>query len=205
MVSGSDIAKEVGIPATTCRDYIRRFSSFFVGKRVAGSRWEMFPDNAIEIMQEIAKGYKTGLSGEEIREGLSKKYPQVFDGRRQVKNDDNEITAGGRSLVVTGGTSMDLVAEIMARQHETMNRLIESVVETQRQTVELLAKMQATMDKQNEAQTKPGSISSPSKHKKPIKGRQRASDKAKKTKRETVSPETAKQVNNRSWWQKLWE
>ncbi len=204
MVSGSEIAKELGIPATTCRDYIRRFSTFFVGKRVAGSRWEMFPDNAVEIMQEIAKGYKTGLSGEEIREGLSKKYPQIYDGRRQVKNDDNETTAGGRSLVVTGGTSMDLVAEIMARQHETMNRLIETVVETQKQTVDLLAKMQAIMDKQNEAGKEvKGKVVQP-RRKKPFKSRTVASaSKQNKSMKPTVA--TNKPAVKKNWWGRLWE
>lgn len=204
MVSGSEIAKELGIPATTCRDYIRRFSTFFVGKRVAGSRWEMFPDNAVEIMQEIAKGYKTGLSGEEIREGLSKKYPQIYDGRRQVKNDDNETTAGGRSLVVTGGTSMDLVAEIMARQHETMNRLIETVVETQKQTVDLLAKMQAIMDKQNEAGKEvKGKVVQP-RRKKPFRRRTVASA-GKQNKSMKPILATDKPAVKKNWWGRLWE
>ena len=73
----TEIAKETGIPDSTCRRYLTQFSDFFVLK--GGSRQKKYEDKAVPVLLRIQQLFSEGLIKEEIEKTLSTEFPLVVE------------------------------------------------------------------------------------------------------------------------------
>jgi hypothetical protein len=126
MVTIAEVAQKLNIPATTAREYVKRFRPFFPTKKVAGSRFLKYPDIAFDVLQDIIKGYKNQLSTEDVFDALQQKYPldvELLDQQQRTQNmlkstDDMMITA-----TPTSQTSVDVYTKMQVAQFQTLNQM----------------------------------------------------------------------------------
>src|ERR687893_168681 len=106
MVTIAEVAERLKIPASTGREYVKRFKPFFPTKKVAGARFPKYPDIAIEIMQDIVEGYKKQQSTEDIFDFLQGKYPlDAEELDRQQQQEQYVLNSGNDVMKTTPSTS----------------------------------------------------------------------------------------------------
>lgn len=130
------MAKELGIPATTAREYVGRFKEYFPTKKVAGKRWAVYLDTSQDTLKDIVDGYKNGMSSDEIREELQVKYPINIDA-------DNEKLQRGKSdnnAITTTASSLDIVTQLQVQQFQWLQKQSE-LMERQTELLERMVKM----------------------------------------------------------------
>jgi hypothetical protein len=149
MVTIAEVAERLKIPASTAREYVKRFRPFFPTKKVAGSRFPKYPDMAFEVMRDIVEGYKKELSTDDLFDLLQQKYPldaELLDRQQQQTqnipnpHDDTMITAP-----TTSQTSLDFYTKMQVAQFQVlqqMTQVLENNNKLMERLVNLLEKQQ---------------------------------------------------------------
>lgn len=187
MVSIQEIATQLNIPATTARDYVRRFKGFFITKQVAGKRFPLYLDNAKDILQDIVMGYKKGLSTDEINEELRTKYGYFVEN----EDDEEQRTQSNNGGMTTAKSSIDIVTSLQVQQFQWLQRQSEFLEKQQqlmeRQT-ELLEKITSLLEgkKRKGLDVARGEKSSSKGNVEGKKGKENKKDKGKKNNKETT-------------------
>ena len=115
------------MPASTGREYVKRFQPFFPTTKVPGSRFPKYPDTALEIMRDIVEGYKKQLSSDELFDLLQQKYP--FDAelltrqQRQAQNVSNPNYDVMITTPATSQTSLDIYSKMQATQFQVLHQM----------------------------------------------------------------------------------
>jgi hypothetical protein len=141
MVTIAEVAERLKIPASTAREYVKRFKPFFPTKKVAGARFPKYPDIAIEIMQDIVEGYKKQQSTDDIFDLLQQKYPldaELLD--RQQRQTQNVPDSGNDVMMTappTSQTSLDLYLKMQASQFQVLQQMTQ-VLENNNKLMERL-------------------------------------------------------------------
>jgi hypothetical protein len=127
MVTIAEVAERLKIPATTGREYVKRFKPFFPTKKVAGARFPKYPDIAIEIMQDIVDGYKKQLSTDDIFDFLQQKYPldaeELDRQQQQTQNIPNSSNDMMMTAPTTSQTSLDMYIKMQATQFQVLQQM----------------------------------------------------------------------------------
>src|SRR5258706_1211637 len=89
MVTVAEIARNIGIPATTAREYVGRFKPFFPTKKVTGKRYPMHPETAELIMRDIVDSYAKSMTTDDITNLLKDKYAMNADIVDETKSETN--------------------------------------------------------------------------------------------------------------------
>jgi hypothetical protein len=127
MVTIAEVAERLKIPASTAREYVKRFKPFFPTKKVAGARFPKYPDLSLEIMQDIVEGYKEQQSTEDIFDLLQGKYPldaELLD--RQQRQTQNVPDSGNDVMMTappTSQTSLDMYVKMQASQFQVLQQM----------------------------------------------------------------------------------
>lgn len=111
----NELAEKTGIPDSTIRRYIAKFSDFFVVK--GGTRSKRYEDTAVKVLQRIKDLYDKGYETEQTHNALLKDFPLIAD------DDAPEETTNLPALATS-----DDVAEIkqmLKAQQEFSNRLLD--------------------------------------------------------------------------------
>jgi hypothetical protein len=154
MVTIAEVAERLKIPASTGREYVKRFKPFFPTKKVAGARFPKYPDIALEIMQDIVEGYKKQQSTDDIFDLLQQKYPldaELLDRQQQQtqnipnSNNDAMITAP-----TTSQTSLDMYVKMQASQFQVLQQMTQ-VLENNK----LMERLIGLLEKQQTPPAKP--------------------------------------------------
>jgi hypothetical protein len=151
MVTIAKVAERLKIPASTGREYVKRFRPFFPTKKVAGSRFPKYPDIALEIMQDIVEGYKKQQSTDDIFDLLQQKYPldaELLDRQqRQTQNVPDSSNDAMMTAPPTSQTSLDLYLKMQASQFQVLQQMTQ-VLENNNKLIEeliVLLKTQQTL------------------------------------------------------------
>jgi len=127
MVTIAEVAERLKIPASTAREYVKRFKPFFPSKKVAGARFPKYPDLTVEIMRDIVEGYKNQQSTEDIFDSLQGKYPldaDLLD--RQQQQTQNIPKSGNDAMTTTPSTSqtqLDMYIKMQAAQFQVLQQM----------------------------------------------------------------------------------
>lgn len=148
MVTVAEIARTIGIPATTAREYVGRFKSFFPTKKVSGKRYPMHPESAEDIMRDIVDSYAKGLTTDDITNVLKEKYPMsadVVEEEETKTNGHNQHTNGnGKALADTSALQlisqmnnmqmqlMQKMTEVLDRNNQVMERVVDALDHSQK-------------------------------------------------------------------------
>jgi hypothetical protein len=127
MVTVAEVAEKLKIPASSAREYVKRFRPFFPTKKVAGSRFPKYPDIAFEVMRDIVEGYKKELSTDDLFDLLQQKYPldaELLDRQQQqaqnVPNPSDDIMI---TTPTTSPTSLDFYTKMQATQFQVLQQM----------------------------------------------------------------------------------
>jgi hypothetical protein len=127
MVTIAEVAERLKIPASTAREYVKRFRPFFPSKKVAGARFPKYPDLSIEIMQGIVEGYKEQQSTEDIFDLLQGKYPldaELLDQQQQqIQNVPKSSDDAAIATPPTSQTSLDMYIKMQATQFQVLQQM----------------------------------------------------------------------------------
>ena len=127
MVTIAEVAERLKIPASTGREYVKRFKPFFPTKKVAGARFPKYPDIAIEIMQDIVEGYKKQQSTDDIFDFLQGKYPldaeELDRQQQQIQNVPNSSNDMMMTAPTTSQTSLDMYIKMQATQFQVLQQM----------------------------------------------------------------------------------
>jgi hypothetical protein len=141
MVSIAEVAGRLNIPASTGREYVKRFQPFFPTTKVAGSRFPKYPDTALEIMRDIVEGYKKQLSRDELFDLLQQKYPLDAEllarQQRQAQNVSNPNDDVMITTPPTSQTSLDIYMKMQATQFQVLQQMTQ-VLENNNKLMERL-------------------------------------------------------------------
>jgi hypothetical protein len=141
MVTIAEVAERLKIPASTGREYVKRFKPFFPTKKVAGSRFPKYPDIALEIMQDIVEGYKKQQSTDDIFDFLQQKYPldaELLDRQQQqIQNIPNSSNDAMMTAPTTSQTSLDMYIKMQASQFQVLQQMTQ-VLENNNKLMERL-------------------------------------------------------------------
>ena len=120
MVTVAEIARNIGIPATTAREYVGRFKQFFPTRKVSGKRYPMHPNTAENVMRDIVEGYARNMTTDEVTNLLKEKHPISAD-----VIDEEEPTRGNNShsSVPTDNSTMELLTRMNNMQMQLMQRM----------------------------------------------------------------------------------
>ena len=89
------LAEETGINYSTLRGYVQRFKEYLPTYKVEGMRWELYEDNASEILKFIAKEYAKDKHIQAIRVALQDAgYSVTVD----ANLDNNEVMSSSYEL-----------------------------------------------------------------------------------------------------------
>lgn len=142
----AEMADNIGIPHSTARGFVRRFSQFFSAKHVKSQRWPVYEDEAEEVLRDIATASKQMLSYDAIAEFLSKKYPINADSddvsTQRAQQHDVMTTAqqqhpsqlasslSDNTMMTTTNLLLDHISrqnELIQKQTEAILRLVEVI------------------------------------------------------------------------------
>ena len=111
----NELADKTGIPDSTIRRYIAKFSDFFVVK--GGTRSKRYEDTSVKVLLRIKDLYDKGYETEQTHNALLKDFPRIID---------EELTEESSSLPALA--TADDIAEIkqmLKAQQEFSNRLLD--------------------------------------------------------------------------------
>jgi hypothetical protein len=192
MVTIAEVAERLKIPASTAREYVKRFKPFFPTKKVAGARFPKYPDITLEIMQDIVEGYKKQQSTDDIFDLLQQKFPldaELLDRQRQqtqnIPNSDNDVMM---TAPPTSQTSLDLYLKMQASQFQVLQQMTQ-VLENNNKLMERLIGL---LDKQQTPQSKEA-IKSEVKQKEVSPKQKRAKPQPKQPKKVSKQPKKPEQ------------
>jgi hypothetical protein len=141
MVSIAEVAGRLNIPASTGREYVKRFKPFFPARKVIGARFPKYADIALEIMQEIVRGYKKQLSTEEIFDLLQQKFPLDSELLNRQQRQAQNISNSSDDLMITAPstsqTSLDINMKMQATQFQVLQQMTQ-VLENNNRLMERL-------------------------------------------------------------------
>jgi hypothetical protein len=141
MVTIAEVAGRLKIPASTGREYVKRFRPFFPTKKVAGSRFPKYPDITLEIMQDIVEGYKKQQSTDDIFDLLQQKYPvdaELLDRQQQqTQNIPNSSNDAMMTAPTTSQTALDMYIKMQATQFQVLQQMTQ-VLENNNKLMERL-------------------------------------------------------------------
>jgi hypothetical protein len=141
MVTIAEVAERLKIPASTGREYVKRFKPFFPTKRVAGARFPKYPDITLEIMQDIVEGYKKQQSTDDIFDLLQQKYPLDAELLDRQQQQAQNIPKSGNDVMMTAPptsqTSLDLYLKMQASQFQVLQQMTQ-VLENNNKLMERL-------------------------------------------------------------------
>jgi hypothetical protein len=141
MVTIAEVAERLKIPASTGREYVKRFKPFFPTKKVAGSRFPKYPDLALEIMQDIVEGYKKQQSTDDIFDQLQQKYPldaeELDRQQQQTQNIPNSSNDMMMTAPTTSQTALDMYIKMQASQFQVLQQMTQ-VLENNNKLMERL-------------------------------------------------------------------
>jgi hypothetical protein len=156
MVTIAEVAERLKIPASTAREYVKRFKPFFPTKKVAGARFPKYPDISIEVMQDIVEGYKKQQSTDDIFDLLQQKYPLDAEllerQQRQTQNVPDSSNDVMMTAPPTSQTSLDLYLKMQASQFQVLQQMTQ-VLENNNKLMERLIGL---LDNQQTPQGKEG-------------------------------------------------
>jgi hypothetical protein len=142
MVTIAEVAERLKIPASTAREYVKRFKPFFPTKKVAGARFPKYPDITVEIMQDIVEGYKKQQSTDDIFDLLQQKYPldaELLDQQqRQTQNVPNPNNDAMMTAPPTSQTSLDLYLKMQASQFQVLQQMTQVLENNNKLIAELI-------------------------------------------------------------------
>lgn len=141
----NELSERTGIPDSTIRRYITKFSDFFVVK--GGNRSKRYEDTAVEVLLRIKDLYDKGYETEQTYNALLKVFPQIID---------PEETEESSSLPALA-TSDDIIEikQMLKAQQEFSNRLLDRLSKQEEYIRNSLERrdqrlMQAITDSMNE-------------------------------------------------------
>jgi len=142
-----EIARQLGIPYTSAREYVKRFAPYFPTQKIPGIRWPVYPEDATQRLQIIRDGYQQGLQAHALYNKLAEKYGAIVE----VARDENENTNEFNDIDLEQAVqllSAGRVGSALAMQTVDMYR---ELLETHRQMIasqgELLAAQQAHVER----------------------------------------------------------
>lgn len=131
----NELASSTGIPDTTVRRYIAKFSVFFVSK--GGSRGKRYESSGVAVLVQIKDLYEKGLETEQVANELSGNFPIIIKSEEPAKlpaiATSDEITEVKQALVELK-LSNDALLEALRERDEDIRRLLE---ESRTQLLEL--------------------------------------------------------------------
>ena len=111
----NELADKTGIPDSTIRRYIAKFSDFFVVK--GGSRSKRYEDTAIKILLRIKDLYDKGLETDQTHNTLLKEFPRIVD--HEAPEEQSNLPALATSDDITE------IKQMLKAQQEFSNRLLD--------------------------------------------------------------------------------
>lgn len=143
MVTVAEIARNIGIPATTAREYVGRFRAFFPTRKVVGKRYPMHPESAEDIMRDIVKAYADNITTDEVTNLLKEKYPiaaDVVDEDRPNRSSSNNHS----NLPATGSDNQAL--EIISRMNNMQMQLMQKMTDVLDRNNQIMERMMKALD-----------------------------------------------------------
>jgi hypothetical protein len=144
MVTIAEVAERLKIPASTGREYVKRFKPFFLAKKVAGARFPKYPDIALEVMQDIVGGYKKQQSTDDIFDLLQQKYPldaeELDRQQQQTQNIPNSNNDAMMTAPTTSQTQLDMYIKMQATQFQVLQQMTQ-VLENNNKLMERLTNL----------------------------------------------------------------
>jgi len=153
MLTLQELAERIGKPYTTIKDYRRRFKYYFVEKRVAGKRYPMYTDTALDVMRDIFTLYADGRSTDEIHEALKDKYPVTTEPLKEVDERRGKTSDDGVTTATATTTTLDIVTrqqvtlfQVVTQQSQALNTMVEQVKRLVEQNQKLITQNQTLIE-----------------------------------------------------------
>ena len=140
MVTVAEIARNIGIPATTAREYVGRFKQFFPTRKVSGKRYPMHPNSAETVMRDIVTAYSRNMTTDEVVNFLKEKHPITAD----VIEEDETMTNSNNSPATTDNSAIEILTRMNNMQMQLMQRMTD-VLDRNNQVME---RMMNVLDKE---------------------------------------------------------
>lgn len=141
----NELADKTGIPDSTIRRYIAKFSEFFVVK--GGARSKRYEDSAAKVLLRIKDLYDKGLETEQTYNALLKEFPRIVDD--QAPEESETLPALATSDDITE------IKQMLKAQQELSNRLLDRLAKQEEYIKDSIERrdrelMQALADSMNE-------------------------------------------------------
>lgn len=125
MVTVAEIARNIGIPATTAREYVGRFKPFFPTKKVTGKRYPMHPETAELIMRDIVDSYAKNMTTDDITNLLKDKYAMNADIVDETKTETNNHPSSNSKSLSTDNATLEIISRMSNMQMQLMQKMTE--------------------------------------------------------------------------------
>lgn len=146
MLTVAEMARNIGVPATTAREYVGRFKEFFPTKKVSGKRYPMHPETAELIMRDIVDSYARHMTTDDVTNLLKEKYPMDADivddevepnGKKSAKSSSPTKVESNALEVISRMSTMQMqlmqkMTEVLDRNNQVMERVIDALDKTPR-------------------------------------------------------------------------
>jgi len=143
MVTVAEIARNIGIPATTAREYVGRFRGFFPTRKVVGKRYPMHPETAEDIMRDIVKSYADNMTTDEVTNLLKERYPIAAD----IMDEDQPSRSNSNNHSNLPATQNDNQAlEIISRMNSMQMQLMQKMTDVLDRNNQIMERMMKTLD-----------------------------------------------------------
>lgn len=141
----NELADKTGIPDSTIRRYISKFSDFFMVK--GGTRSKRYEDTAAKVLLRIKDLYDKGLETEQTYNTLLKEFPRIVD--EQAPQEPEALPALATSDDITE------IKQMLKAQQELSNRLLDRLAKQEEYIKDSIERrdrelMQALADSMNE-------------------------------------------------------
>lgn len=142
MLTVAEMARTIGIPATTAREYVGRFKEFFPTKKVNGKRYPMHPEGAELIMRDIVDSYGRHMTTDDVTNLLKEKYPMDAD----IVDDDNNASTK-KSPKPSSAKSESNALEVISRMSTMQMQLMQKMTEVLDRNNQVMERVIDALDK----------------------------------------------------------
>lgn len=154
MVTIAEVAETLKIPASTGREYVKRFRPFFSTKKVAGSRFPKYPDVALEIMQDIVDGYRKQLSTDDIFDLLQQKYPIDVELLERQQRHAQNVLNSNNDVIITASTTSQTSLDMYVKMQETQFQVLQQMTKVIENNNKLMERLISLLEKKQTPQSK---------------------------------------------------
>ncbi len=114
----SYIAKQLGIPESTCRYYRDRFSNYIPS--VGEGRNKRYKPEALDVLRTIAEGLRNNLTANQVEDQLLRSYPRNIDGEDQQQQ---STATRQQQSAITPYQSLNAMVTLMANHQQTLQQI----------------------------------------------------------------------------------